>query len=333
MANPKYIDESLLPDPTESNDKKVTKKAYSFRCDESLLEDITKYAEIEGASLPQILNDMIRDFLENKTLTNTYLPEYEGSYINIPSNVDGMYHKSFEYELRAVVNNLDEWSSKYGYAAKHRRTTGILHEGIDFLVIPETVHLSKLPEDAAAGGIMYTMNLHKISDCLYCMYITVTANGTVNYEVISWIDAMNKLKEVERYDLISHANTIKKKLDKLHQEYLNTVGMYDEDIVAYNLYGKLLKIASDFNTGAILPASKSIDKIEYTPIVKQLPDNYALVNKLMKENRELKKIANEFQAFKDKFKEIERKSRDEVWEEFIQEQGKKEDDLPEGHDE
>ena len=41
---------------------------------------MNKYAEIEGITLPQLLSNIMADFLENKTLTNTYTPIYQ--YIN-----------------------------------------------------------------------------------------------------------------------------------------------------------------------------------------------------------------------------------------------------------
>ena len=334
MANPKYIDESLLPDaPEDESSNKVTKKPYSFRCDERLLEDMTTYADKEGITLPQLLSRIMTDFLENKTLTNTYLPEYEGQYISIPSNVDES--KSYDYELRYVVNNLDVWWSIYGYAAKEGTYAGKIHEGIDFVVIPETVHLSKNPD---AEVIPYHIKCENIPSCLYCIYITVDTAGEVEYEVISWIDAMNKLKAVERYDLISHANTIKKRLSKLYDDYLDAVNITDDyDMIHYTIYGKLLKIAKDFNTGAIIPAAESIDNIEYAPIVEHLPDNY----QLMKENDKLKKqlskvdevleIFDQMEAVAKRLDELERRSndpeyREEAWQEFIND-GNNQDEI------
>ena len=338
MANPKYIDETLLPDTADESSKKVTKKAYSFRCDETLLEDMNTYAELEGVSMPQLLSNIMDDFLADKTLTNTYLPEYEGRYISIPSTLNNT-NKIFEYELRYVMNNLDIWNARYGYISKkaaniqHKpvRRDEVMHEGMDFVVIPETVHISKVPEDTLMGGLTHTVDFKRIPYCLYCMYITVTKDGTVNHESMSWIDAMNKLRDVERYDLISHANAIKKRLNNLYNEYLEAVNFTDDyDMVNYNIYGKLLKIADDFNTGAILPASKSIDNIEYTAIVKQLPDNYDLINKIMKENKELKGMADELTAIKDIMSKVSSLSDDEILELFHK---RNVDDLPESDDE
>ena len=332
MANPKYIDETLLPEPTDESNKNVTKKAYSFRCDETLLNDMTTYAEKEGIKMPQLLSNIMNDFLHDKTLTNTYLPEYEGQYISIPSNVN---EDAYEYELRYVMNNLDVWDSKYGYVSIHAannkfkslvsdnvkfkplsKSEDIIHEGIDFLIIPETVHTGNVPEDIVMGGLRHTVDLKRIPSCLYCMYITVSRNGSVRYEVISWIDAMNKLKAVERYDLISYANTIKKKLNELHDMFIIDITRYDEEAVDYNTYGRLLKIANDFNTGAILPASNSIDNIEYAAIVEKLPDYYDLINKLMKENNELKGIADELTAIKKVMDKVDNLSDDELLEIF-----------------
>lgn len=320
MANPKYIDESLLYNVNdEEGNKKVSKKAYSFRCDETLLDGMNQYASIEGISMPQILSNLMADFLEKITLTNTYLPEYESRYINIPSNVND---KVYEYEIRYVPNNLDVWSSSYGYISmaerdrtKMKRPDDIIHEGIDFVVIPETLHLSKNPEHIAMATIPYHIKCDNIPYCLYSMYITVSRNGSVDYQVISWIDAMNKLKAAGRYDIISHANQIKMALEKLHDEYLNGVNICDDyDMIQYTIYGKLRRITSDFNTGAILPASESIDKIEYAPIVEHLPDNYDIINRLIKENKKYKGIFKEMQEIADRLDELE--SRNEVWDDL-----------------
>lgn len=292
MANPKYIDEALLPDDAaESNDKKSSKKPYSFRCDETLLEDISKYAEIEGITLPQLLSNIMDDFLADKVLTNTYLPDHEGQYINIPSNVDKAI--SHEYEIRYVPNNLDVWHSKYGYISpeyKDHAIKSVKHEGIDFVVIPETVHLSKLPDDEVSSGRGHHVNLDKIPSCLYCIYITVGINGTVEAELISWIEAMNKLKAVGRYDLISHGNKIKKRLNSLYETYITERQWTDDRIFTDEMYGRLRVISDKYNTGAILPASNSIDNIEYAAIVEHLPDNYDLINKLMKDSKKLKRM-------------------------------------------
>lgn len=307
MANPKYIDESLLPDTNkESNDKKINKKPYSFRCNEITLDGMNKYADLEGISLPQLLTNLMDDFLADKVLTNTYLPDHEGKYINIPSNEGkDIFH---EYEIRYVPNNLDVWNSKHGYISTAYRDDAIKsvkHEGIDFLIIPETVHLSKLPDDEAWGGRRHYVDLEKIPSCLYCIYITTGINGTVDAELITWIEAINKLKAVGRHDLISYGNKIKKRLNSLHETYITERQYYDDKEFIDSIYRRLRGIADKYNTGAILPASNSINNIEYTAIVESLPDNYALVSKLMKENRELQGMANQLTAIKSKMKEIE----------------------------
>lgn len=330
MANPKYIKESLLPveDKDETN-KPVSKKTYSFRCDETLLDEINKYADLEGMKLPQLMQDIMHDFLEGKTLTNTYLPEYEGQYISIPSNAADKFH---EYEVRYVPNNLDVWTAKYGYISKN--APKVEHEGIDFTVIPETIHTGKLSESEKVDlRVDYSLDLTKVPCCLYCIYITVTGNGNVDYEVISWIDAMNKLKSVGRHDLISHANEIKKKLDSLHNDFMKYDRMYDEEIWG-SAYGRLLKIAKDYNTGAILPASSSIDNIEYAAVIEHIPDNYALINGIMEENNKYKKLVSKLDELLEKVDELE-KNRDErnaIWED-LKSNPEEDDDLPESDDE
>lgn len=329
MANPKYIDEALLPDATEEeSSRKVTKKPYSFRCDERLLDGIDKYAELEGITVPQVLSNIMDDFLKRLTLTNTYLPEYEGMYINIPSNVGkAIYH---EYDLRYVVNNLDEWTSEYGYISKNRMHEGILHEGIDFLVIPETVHTSKLPDDEVGGGRGHHVNLEEIPSCLYCIYMTVDRTGLIEIDNISWITAMNKLKAVGRYDLISHGNKIKKRLNSLYETYITERQWTDDRIFIDEMYGRLRVIADKYNTGAILPAAKSIDNIEYAAIVESLPDIYDLINKLVKENMEITQMAAEITAIKSKIDDLNKLSDEEILDNISQ---GRVDDLPESDDE
>ena len=316
MANPKYIDESLLPkSEDDKTNKKANKKAYSFRCDETLLEEMTKYAEMENISLPQLLNDMMANFINSKTLTNTYLPEYEGMYINIPTNIKGSV-KTYEYEIRYIMNNLDEWTADYGYIAKSRLSEGIIHEGIDFLIIPETLHGGKLPDrEREMLQLTHALNLNYIPYCLYCIYITVSVNGTIEHEAISWIKAINKLKAVGRYDIISHANQIKKELEELHQKWISDREICDdEEMMWQGAYGRILKMAKTYNTGAILPAEDSINNIEYAPIIKKLPDNYDLINKLMRENMELKTVADELNDIKKLIGNVESLSDEELLE-------------------
>ena len=327
MANPKYIDKIFLNKPEEEDDSKnVIKKPYSFRCDETLLEDMNTYAELEGITVPQLISGVMADFINKKTLTNTYLTEYEGRYISIRSNADD--NVEFEYDLRYIFNNMDEWSSLHGYVSKKGIGHGIIHEGIDFLIIPETLHTGKLSESDKVGlNIDYSLNLNNIPKCIYCIYLTVDAGGNVEYDIISWIDAINKLKAVGRYDLISYGNAIKKKLESLYNDYIRDAGMYDVELMWEVVYGRVLKIAKDYNTGAIIPASSSIDNIEYAPVVEHLPDSY----QLMKENDELKKqlskvdevmeIFDQMEAVAERLDELERKRndpeyREEVWQEI-----------------
>ena len=321
MANPKYIDESLIYNVTEEEENKGSKKPYSFRCDEKLLDDLKTYAKLEGTTMPNVVSNIISDFLENKTLNNTYLPEYEGQYISIPSNVN---EETYDYELRAIVNNLDEWDTTYGYVSKQYR---LLHEGIDFVVIPETLHGEKLPAMDQTKILDHALNLNNLPDCLYCIYMTVDRNHELNYEVISWIDAMNKLKESGKYDLISHANKIKKELNRMHEDYITERQLYDDEIMMWNgAYSKLLKIADTYNTGAILPASNSIDNIEYAPIIDKLPDNY----NLLKENKKLKDMEDELITIKNMIKELNDK---EYTQDEILKYHESKHDLPESDDE
>lgn len=331
MANPKYIDESLLPKEEEEDivNKKGSKKAYSFRCDETLLEDMTTYAKLDDISLPQLLSNLMADFLNDKVLSNDYLRGYAGIYINIPSNAVGS--RIFEYELRFIMNNLDVWNSSYGYVSKrheseHKMYDGILHEGIDFLVIPETVHGAKLPDDEIRGLRCHHVELDYIPSCLYCMYVTVDNNHVVEYEVISWITAMNKLKAVGRYDLIAHGNKIKKRLNNLHQRWITERGWYD-DLFTDDIYVQLVRIAEEYNTGAILPADRSIDNIEYLPVIEKLPDAYEIISDLVKENKRLKKMEDKFNDIRAKIEEIENMNREEVWQEFIKGSDDNQDEI------
>jgi hypothetical protein len=218
----------------------------------------------------------------------------------------------FEYEIRYVANNLDIWDGGYRSKRMYHGRNGILHEGIDFLVIPETLHINKLSEVEKVGlHVDYSLNLNNIPSCLYCIYLTVDNAYRVEYEVISWIDAMNKLKEADRYDLISYGNEIKKKLEALHNDYIRDEGMYDVEMMWDAAYGRLLRIAKDYNTGAILPAESSIDNIEYTPIVKKLPDDYQLVNKLMRENHRLKSKLSDIDNVLERLDDLESRRRKE----------------------
>ena len=277
---PKFIDKSLITPPEKTPEKKVNKKPYSFRCDETLLAAITKYSEIAEIPLPQLLSEIISEFLEGKTLTNDFIYDYTGSYINIRSH-DGQ--KNFEYELLYLPNNLDVWDDGY-----RSINNAFIHEGIDFVIIPETVHTHKIPDhEMPTRDMKYYVDLNKIPDCLYCMHIFIDPSGTVGFHVVSFMDAVNKLKKAGRVDLINYGHDIKKKLDQLHQEYITEVGYYDDMDFDRSIYRKLLYLRNKYNSGAIRDAESGLDSINEEYILRKLPDTSKFIKQLLDKNKEL----------------------------------------------
>ena len=298
MANkPKYIDESLLPSNEEPTPKKVNKKAYSFRCDERLLAAIGEYADIEGISLPQLLSDLIADFLDGKILTNDFITDYDGSYINIRSH-DGQ--KNFEYELLYVPNNLDVWDDGY------KSTSEVfIHEGIDFVIIPETVHTRKIPDhEMPTKDMKYYVNLNKLPECLYCMYIFMDPDGEVGFHVVPFMEAVNKLKAAGRVDLIKYGHDIKKSLDRLHQNYITEKDYYDDISFDRGVYRRLLYLRNKYNSGAIRDAESGLNSINEEYILRQLPDTSKFIKQLLDKNKELSDRMNRVEDILSDSKEI-----------------------------
>lgn len=291
MANPKYIDESLIPSTKEPEPKKVNKKAYSFRCDERLLAAISEYAEIDGISLPQLLSDLIADFMDGKILTNDFITDYDGSYINIMSK-DG---RNFEYELIAIPNNLDVWDDGYKSKNPHFK-----HDGIDFVIIPEAVQTTKLPEmEWPAPYFTHNVDLSKLPECLYCIHIIMYKDGTVAHNKISFMDAINELKAAGRYDLIAKGHEMKKELDHLHSEFITErgrSGVLDSIFYESDFYSRLLNIRNKYNSGAIKDAASGLDNIDVKYALTHVPDTTNIIKQLIDKNNRLNERVNQMEG-------------------------------------
>lgn len=280
MSNPKFI-------PTQ---KKVT---YSFRVEENNLNKLKRISELNNIKLPQIMSKIINDYLLDKVVYNNYLEDIEGMFIDLPDITQGMGYDElkgedyffsdlkFEYEIQSIPNNLDVWDSDLEtYKSKSIHYS---HEGLEFLIVPEICKYE---------GREYT----DLTKYLYCIYFTVPKDSsTVDIEYISFIYAINRLKQIENYPLLNHALTIKETLDEQTQEIESLIFRLSQQGAEFRefdiIWDSLKKLSKEFNSGNIIPIDSSKKNTKYKASLQSLTNNER--ERLLKENEEMKKKLKE----------------------------------------
>ena len=150
----------------------------------------------------------------------------------------------------------------------------------------------------------YYVDLNKIPGCLYCMHIFMDPSHEVGYHVISFMEAVNKLKAAGRVDLISHGHEIKKKLDELYQEYITELPYQDTIDFDIAIYRKLLYLRNKYNSGAIRDAESGLNSINEEYILRKLPDTSKFIKQLLDKNQELSNRMNRVEEIISESKEI-----------------------------
>lgn len=305
MGNPKFI-------PTQ---KKVT---YSFRIEEDRLEKVKQISNLNDIKLPQLMSNIIGDYLTNKTVYNNYLEDIEGMFIDLPDITQGRSYDEFmggdyfvsnitlEYEVKKIPNNLDVWDSNLKtYKASSKK---YLHEGVEFLIVPE---LCEFKDRCFTDLTQY----------LYCVYFTVKDNNEVDIDYISFIDAVNKLNKCENFSLLNHALKIKETLEERSETINGQIFMMTQNGNEFSefeyVWGELKYLSKTFNSGNIIPMNESREDIEYKAKVKQMspPDVENILKENEKMKKELKSIQTKLKSFDsvlERLDELE-KNREKKW--------------------
>lgn len=302
MGNPKFI-------PTQ---KKVT---YSFRVEEDNLEKLKRISELNNIKLPKLMSHIIDDYLVGKIVYNNYLEDFEGMFIDLPDITQGKgydefqggeyYHSnlSFEYEVKNIPNNLDKWDPIFLTYKSH--SPHYSHEGVEFLIVPEICEYND-------------RQYYDLTKYLYCIYFTVKKNTSqVEIHYISFLEAINKLKNSENYPLLNHALKLKDRLEERSNELRNLVSQVGDNEVEFEyIWTELNRIAKEFNSGNIIPIDKSRKDIQYKASLQSMTTLER--ENLLKENEEMKKKLKEMDSILERLDELE-KNREKKWDNVSEE--------------
>ena len=349
-------------------DDPFKKVSYSFRIEERLLEDIKLYSKATGKKLPETFNDLLKESIEGVTVDNTYLNGFKRQLITIPNTIDMAIEEDtlsimetsllnpdlegLEYEVKQIPNNLDVWDNRKpildmtrnppskinGKGYKSRDYPELLHEGIEFVLIPDLIKPKHIESPYISDG--QTIALY---NCLVPIYFTVELDNTLDIEVISMKDALSKIKDINNFELLDEV----KALNKLVQEIIDNV-ILNLDIreeaqetyyfkgstytykpsflaeVCYYLQNKLLEtlgtnssnVISNYGGGLERWESKQKESPESKEDVKDSPPDeidkgfYNIIRDLKLENERLKEdnnsLRDEFKKLKETVKSIEK---------------------------
>lgn len=284
------------------------KVSYSFRIEERLLEDIKLYSKATGKRLPETFNDLLKEVLEGVTVDNTYLNGFDKQLITIPNLItnDNDYRQygtiyldpldilnpeleGFSYVVKQIPNNLDVWDNRKpivnmttpqpikdsGRGYKSRHYPELLHEGIEFVLIPDMIkpiHLDKFNE---------SYNKDSLYNCLVPIYFTIDLNNKLSIEILSKRDTMIKIKDTNNFELLDHfkviVNRVKEIIDNvvlnldLNEEeqdsyyykgaYYTDKTMFLSD-VTYNLQSKLIENIGDLTNNIVPSIEASLEMME-----------------------------------------------------------------------
>lgn len=293
------------------------KVSYSFRINPDTLEDLKIYAEATNNTVPEIINKLITDKLDGVTLTNDYLKHYKDQLITIPglqeiynnTNTVEMletmdllnpFLKGTVFKVKRVPNNLDVWDStddingfnQHGYTSYDYPTT--IHEGIEFVLAPELLNKDIFKEeDITKTQLLLTNTI------LLPIWFKVKYNNTLSIELITFSEAIEKVKRANNFNLMDKLSHFKTLTDETISKVLYETPEND----LYNtLLTELVKLTKVINTGNIFVNATPEGKIHFVPDNK--PVEFTTddqVTKLMEENKALQDRVNELE---NKFKKI-----------------------------
>lgn len=291
------------------------KVSYSFRINPNTLEDLKLYARATNNTVPEIINQLITDKLDGITLENDYLKHYKDILITIPDlqtifdNTNGFkmletmdlqnpFIKGIVFKVKRVPNNLDVWDitdnefNQHGFISYNFPKT--IHEGIEFVLAPELLNKDILKEeDITKTQILLTNTI------LLPIWFKVNHNNTVSIELITFREAIEKVKRANNFTLMDNLSRFKTLTD---QVIANVLYETPEKDLYNTLLTELIKLTKVINTGNIFVNATPEGKIHFVPDnkpVKFTTDDQ--VSKLREENQALQKRVNELE---NKFNEI-----------------------------
>lgn len=287
----------------ENPNKKVS---YSFRIKPETLEDLKIYAKATNNTVPEILNQLITDKLDGVTLTNDYLNHFKDQTITVPDlqqiydntntvetlevmDLQNPFIKGTLFKVKRIPNNLDIWDktdnllNQHGYTSYNYPNT--IHEGIEFVLAPELLKPKHITNDTVQDQLLLENSI------LLPIWFRVNFNNTVTIELITFREAIEKVRQANNFTLMDKLSHFKVQTDQVINEVLNET----PDSQVYNmLLQELSKLTRVINTGNIIVKTTPEGKIQFddTP-VQFFTDNS--VTELKEENQALTKRINELE--------------------------------------
>lgn len=298
-SDPKFLKKYLKKTP-----KKV---AYSFRIKEDVLNEFKQYTKLNNINAPDLVNEILEEFLKDKTVYNDYLKTQESKYITIP-NIDCIEYNEdinnyttasnnksdfigVEYVINKIPNNLDIWQGLEGYKPANEKYK---HMGLEFVIIPEIINKYS---DFWEWDI--------IEKTLYCFYFIVQEDNAVKISLINNMEGINKIKESEDIETLNKVLQMKKELNELKENIEKEISEIsfrggDYSGIEEWAYNKVTEIANKYNTKNIIPMNEKIKENEYKTVLNDKPELIDIINKQQKEIEDLKADLKTFDIFKKK---------------------------------
>lgn len=280
MSNPKFL----------NIEKKIP---YSVRLPQRLIDKLNAYAELNGNTTTNIINNILNNFISDKVVLNDYLDNIGGVAVKIPYAINqknmcinhhenltefssndhiryyiGDYLHSETYfaelfEVKNIPNNLDIYDGD-SYAANKQTlkfNSNAIHSGIELFIY-------NIAEIIFADHEMIG-EWDSFLNCLYCLYFEVDAAGNTDIYVIDYLAAINLLSasgNIRYKDLIIAAVKELETTDDIMNEYLNQMDINDSDELKNKIMAEckqkcnesINSIADKYNSNNIVEFGKDI---------------------------------------------------------------------------
>lgn len=271
MSNPKYIDPKFI---------KENKKPYSFRINAKYLEQLDDLEEITATPKPEILNNLIKEYLKGKITKQGNYEANKPIYIDLPNNPA---IKS-ELEQTKKLYNYDDLTADFylnlylpNISPEEKQKTRIFlntyeikqfNNILDSFLIQNNTFCYNLDPADHRGLIFYlepnifkyTLGMTnerlgmsaKYNACLLSIYCFIISHRYGEKEPIIKLIDINK-----SLDLLKKSNNIKL-LDKLYNllddfENVETVEDLEKLADGFNDYNVISKIGGSFATSPSIP--------------------------------------------------------------------------------
>lgn len=233
MSNPKFI----------NIEKKIP---YSVRLPQRLIDKLNAYAELNGNTTTNIINNILNDFISDKVVLNDYLDNIGGVAVKIPYAInqknmainyqenltehssddhmryyigDSLHSETYFaelFEVKNIPNNLDIYDGD-SYAANKQTlkfNSNAIHSGIELFIY-------NITEIIFADHEMVN-KWDSFLNCLYCLYFEVDFNGKSDIYLVDYLTAINLLSasgNIEYKDLIIAAAIELENVDDIVNDY------------------------------------------------------------------------------------------------------------------